>query len=82
MSCAVRVPPVDPRCPAPQGLTAGVLGTHRRSVVELARGMGLRVPACRDSRIGFESAHHCTYTLNALKEKVIQCLWLRQGGQR
>jgi hypothetical protein len=37
----------------------------------------------RDSRIGFEAANHYSYTLNDLKEKVIQCEWMmRRVSQR
>jgi hypothetical protein len=31
----------------------------------------------QDSRIGFEAANHYSYTLSDLKEKVVQCEWLR-----
>jgi hypothetical protein len=34
--------------------------------------------ARQDSRIGFEAANHYAYTLNDLKEKVVQCEWLRE----
>jgi hypothetical protein len=44
--------------------------------IELARM--LHEIARRDSRIGFEAANHYAYTLNDLKEKAIQCEWLRR----
>ena len=43
--------------------------------IELART--LHEIARQDSRIGFEAANHYSYTPNDLKEKVIQCEWLR-----
>ncbi len=55
---------------------AATLGAIAREEVELARR--LHAIMQRDSRIGFEAANHYSYTLNDLKEKVIQCEWLQR----
>jgi hypothetical protein len=45
---------------------------------EIALARMLYEIARQDSRIGFEAANHYAYTLNDLKEKVVQCEWLRE----
>lgn len=55
---------------------AAALRTIVREEIILARRLhGLIL---RDSRIGIEAANHYSSTVNDLKEKVIQCEWLRR----
>lgn len=49
---------------------------------ELTLALELAEIARRDSRIGFEASNHYLYTLNDLREKVLNCLWILEQLER
>ena len=49
---------------------------------ELSLASELAEIARRDSRIGFEASNHYLYTLNDLREKVLNCLWILEQLER
>ena len=44
---------------------------------EIEQARKLHSVILRDSRIGFEASNHYYYTANDLKEKVLNCEWLK-----